>query len=144
MLNVQISYTALIEELSRLDMLPDRNRFARWRDADIDPSKLNMARVYDYWLRGTNNLTADRELAEAMATRDPYIPASCKANRAFLGRAVRYLAAHGIRQFLDIGSGIPTAGNVHEVAEQAEPESRVVTASADSHRAPWPGQAGLP
>src|SRR4051812_20771446 len=82
--------------------------FDGWREAGVDPTKANIARVYDYWLGGHLNLVADRELGEAMATLDPWIPLACKANRAFLGRSVRYLASQGIRQFLDIGSGIPT------------------------------------
>jgi S-adenosyl methyltransferase len=106
--------------------------FDGWGDADVDPTKSNIARVYDYWLGGHHNLVADRELAEAMATLDPWIPAACKANRAFLGRAVRFLAAHGIQQYLDIGSGIPTAGNVHEVAQSATPGARVVYVDRDS------------
>jgi hypothetical protein len=105
--------------------------FDGWRVAGVDPTKPNIARVYDYWLGGRHNLVADRELAEAMATLDPWIPAACKANRAFLGRAVRYLTAHGIRQFLDIGSGIPTAGNVHQIAQSAAAEARVVYVDRD-------------
>jgi hypothetical protein len=105
--------------------------FDGWRDAGVDPTKPNIARVYDYWVGGHHNLVADRELGEAMATLDPWIPAACKANRAFLGRAVRFLAAQGIRQFLDSGSGIPTAGNVHEVAQSAAQDSRVVYIDRD-------------
>jgi hypothetical protein len=105
--------------------------FGGWRDAGVDPTKPNVARVYDYWLGGRHNLVADRELAEAMATLDPWIPAACKANQAFLGRAVRYLAARGIRQFLDVGSGIPTAGNVHEIAQSAAADTRVVYVDRD-------------
>jgi S-adenosyl methyltransferase len=113
-------------------MAADPNRFAGWREAGVDPTKASIARVYDYWLGGTHNLVADRELASRMETLDPRIPAACKANRAFLGRAVRFLAEQaGIRQFLDIGSGIPTAGNVHEVAQQAAPDARVVYADID-------------
>ena len=105
--------------------------FDGWAAAGVDPTKPNIARVYDYWLGGRHNLVADRELAEAMATLDPWIPAACKANRAFLGRAVRFLTGQGIRQFLDIGSGIPTAGNVHEVAQAAAPGARVVYVDRD-------------
>jgi S-adenosyl methyltransferase len=105
--------------------------FDGWHDAGVDPTKPNIARVYDYWLGGHHNLVADRELAEAMATLDPRIPAACKANRAFLGRAVRFLAAGGIRQFLDIGSGIPTVGNVHQIAQSAAPGARVVYVDRD-------------
>ena len=107
------------------------DRFEGWAEAGVDPTKPNIARVYDYWVGGHHNLVADRELGEAMATLDPWIPAACKANRAFLGRAVRFLAAQGIRQFLDIGSGIPTAGNVHEVAQSAAQDSRVVYIDRD-------------
>jgi SAM-dependent methyltransferase len=105
--------------------------FDGWAETGVDPTKPNIARMYDYWLGGHHNLVADRELAEALATLDPWIPAACKANRAFLDRAVRFLAAHGIRQFLDIGSGIPTAGNVHEVAQSAAPDARVVYVDRD-------------
>jgi len=105
--------------------------FDGWAAAGVDPTKPNIARLYDYWLGGHHNLVADRELAEAMATLDPWIPAACKANREFLGRAVRFLAAHGIRQFLDIGSGIPTVGNVHQIAQSAAPEARVVYVDRD-------------
>jgi SAM-dependent methyltransferase len=109
----------------------DPDLFAGWRDAGVDPSKASIARVYDYWVGGTHNFVSDRELAERMATLDPRIPAACKANRAFLGRVVRFLASQGIRQFLDIGSGIPTAGNVHEVAHRVAPGSRVVYVDRD-------------
>jgi len=110
----------------------DLGRFAGWREAGVDPTKPSIARVYDYWLGGTHNLAADRELGRRMETLDPRIPAACKANRAFLGRAVRFLAEQaGIRQFIDIGSGIPTAGNVHEVAQRAASDARVVYADRD-------------
>jgi S-adenosyl methyltransferase len=110
----------------------DPGRFAGWREAGVDPTKPSIARVYDYWLGGTHNLAADRELGRMMETLDPRIPAACRANRAFLGRAVRFLAGSaGVRQFIDIGSGIPTAGNVHEVAERAAPDARVVYADRD-------------
>ena len=109
--------------------MADPGRFAGWRDAEVDPAKPSIARIYDYWLGGTRNLAADPELGSRMETLDPRIPAACKASRAFLGRAVRFLAEHtGIRQFIDIGSGIPTAGNVHEVAQRAAPHARVLYA----------------
>src|SRR5712691_11507830 len=112
--------------------VPDPGRFAGWREAGVDPTKPSIARVYDYWLGGTHNLAADRELGRRMETLDPRIPAACKANRAFLGRAVRFLAEQaGIRQFIDIGSGIPAAGNVHEVAQRAAPDARVLYADRD-------------
>jgi hypothetical protein len=87
----------------------------------VDPRRANTARVYDYWLGGSHNFLADQDLGRAMAAIEPNVRAITRANRAFLGRAVRFLAANGIRQFLDIGSGIPTQANVHEVAQQAAP-----------------------
>jgi S-adenosyl methyltransferase len=90
-----------------------------------------VARVYDYWLGGSHNFLADQDLARAMSAVEPNMRAAARANRAFLGRAVRFLASAGIAQFLDIGSGIPTEGNVHEIAQQASPGARVVYADID-------------
>jgi len=97
----------------------------------VDPSKANIARVYDYWLGGSNNFLADQDAARAMTAVVPNIRAIARANRAFLGRSVRYLANTGIRQFLDIGSGIPTSENVHQVAQKAAPGSRVLYVDID-------------
>jgi trans-aconitate methyltransferase len=94
---------------------------------DFDTSVPHIARVYDYWLGGKDNFAADRELGERTLQAYPKLIYSVRANRAFLVRTVRFLAAEaGIRQFLDIGTGIPTAGNTHEVAQRAAPDSRVV------------------
>jgi len=99
---------------------------------EIDTSVAHIARVYDYWLGGKDNFAADREAADKAIEIFPGLPASARANRAFLGRAVRYLAREaGIRQFLDIGTGIPTSGNTHEIAQAAEPSSRVVYVDND-------------
>lgn len=99
---------------------------------DIDTSVAHTARVYDYWLGGKDNFAADRALGDAMVQAIPTLPAMARANRDFLGRAVRYLVTEvGIRQFLDIGTGIPTAGNVHEIAQQVAPESRVLYVDHD-------------
>jgi len=88
--------------------------------------------VYDYWLGGSHNFVADRELGRRIETLDPWIPATARANRDFLGRVVRFLTAEcGIRQFLDIGSGIPTVGNVHEISQQAAPDAHVVYVDYD-------------
>jgi len=97
----------------------------------VDAGRANPARVYDYWLGGCHNFPADRELGAAISALDPVVPAGARANRAFLGRAVRFLAGAGIRQFLDIGSGLPAAGNVHEIARQADPDARVAYVDAD-------------
>jgi len=92
----------------------------------------HQARMYDYLLGGKDNYAADRVAAEAMLKIYPDTGSSARANRAFLGRAVRYLVGEaGIRQFLDIGTGIPTAGNTHVVAQAIAPESRVVYVDYD-------------
>ena len=98
----------------------------------FDTSVAHQARVYDYLLGGKDNYAADRAVAEATLKVNPDLAPSAHANRAFLGRVIRYLAAEaGIRQFLDIGTGIPTAGNTHQVAQAIAPESRVVYVDYD-------------
>jgi len=89
------------------------------------------ARIYDYYLGGIHNFPADHAAAKMLATQFPWIDAGARANRAFMGRAVRHLVATGVRQFLDIGSGIPTAGNVHEIAQDAAPDTRVAYVDID-------------
>jgi hypothetical protein len=91
-----------------------------------------MARIYDYFLGGKNHFAADRETADKILQTNPTIRITARENRAFLGRAVSYLAAEaGIRQFLDIGTGLPTTGNVHEVAQAIAPTSHVVYVDND-------------
>jgi SAM-dependent methyltransferase len=102
-----------------------------WVPPGVDTKRANVARVYDYWLGGSHNFLADQDVARAIVAVEPNAREGVRANRAFLGRAVRFLAANGIRQFLDIGSGIPTEGNVHEVAQQASPGAHVVYADID-------------
>ncbi len=88
--------------------------------------------MYDFLLGGKDNYAIDREAAEKILAVAPELRANARANRAFLARAVRYLAGErGIRQFLDIGTGIPAAGNTHEVAQAAAPESRIVYVDND-------------
>jgi hypothetical protein len=90
------------------------------------------ARIYNYWLGGKDNFAADRVAAEQAMAVNPMVVAGVRANRGFLGRAVRYLAAEaGIRQFLDIGTGLPTADNTHEVAQRVTPESKIVYVDND-------------
>jgi hypothetical protein len=102
------------------------------RPLPFDISMANQARVYDYLLGGKDNYAADRAAAEAVLKIYPETAFTARANRAFLGRAVRYLAGEaGMRQFLDIGTGIPTAGNTHQVAQSIAPESRVVYVDYD-------------
>ena len=100
--------------------------------AGLDTSVAHPARVYDYWLGGKDNFAADREAAERVLAVAPGLRYRVRANRAFLGRATRYLAAEaGLRQFLDIGTGIPAAGNTHEVAQRVAPDARVVYVDND-------------
>jgi SAM-dependent methyltransferase len=89
------------------------------------------ARVYDYWLGGKDNFAADREHAERALELVPYMRVYARGNRAFLVRAVRYLSDAGIRQFLDVGAGLPTSPNVHDVAQEADPRASVVYVDND-------------
>ncbi|HEY7264998.1 MAG TPA: SAM-dependent methyltransferase [Trebonia sp.] len=100
--------------------------------AKIDASRPHSARVYDYLLGGKDNFAADREVADKTIEAWPTARTAARENRAFLGRAVRYLAAEaGITQFLDLGSGLPRVGNVHEVAQDVNPAARVVYVDND-------------
>lgn len=99
---------------------------------EIDTSIPHSARVYNYWLGGKDNYAADRALAEMIAERVPTIRTIVQSNRSFLGRVVRHLSQEvGIRQYLDIGTGIPTAGNVHEIAQAIIPQTRVLYVDND-------------
>jgi SAM-dependent methyltransferase len=102
-----------------------------WAPESVDLSKPSIARAYDYWLGGAHNFAVDREFSRKLFEAVPDTRLMARANRAFLHRAVRFLVGAGIRQFLDIGSGIPTVGNVHEIAQQAAPEARVVYVDID-------------
>ena len=111
---------------------PDEVAVSGAERASFDTSVAHIARVYDYWLGGKDNFAADRAAAEQAIAAYPDIVLSVRANRAFLARVVRYLAGEaGIRQFLDIGTGIPSASNTHEVAQSVAPESRVVYVDND-------------
>jgi S-adenosyl methyltransferase len=98
----------------------------------IDISQPNVARIYDYLLGGKDNFAADREAAKRLIQAIPDVAAIARDNRSFLGRVVRYLAIEGgIRQFLDLGGGLPTQANVHELAQGVVPEARVVYVDND-------------
>jgi SAM-dependent methyltransferase len=102
-----------------------------WRNK-FRPDIPSTARIYDYLLGGKDNYPADRAAAAEIAQALPNVRTSFRWNRAFLGRAVRYLATEqGVRQFIDVGTGLPTAGNVHEVAQEAAPGTRVVYVDND-------------
>jgi SAM-dependent methyltransferase len=102
-----------------------------WTPDDIDLDRPSPARVYDYYLGGSHNYAVDREMARQIVRLMPQTPRFARANRSFLRRAVEYLVAAGVRQFLDIGSGIPTAGNVHEIAQRTAPDARVAYVDID-------------
>ncbi len=104
-----------------------------WQPPGIDVDTPSVARIYDYALGGAHNFAADRAAAAALyqALPDGDAVLVARANRAFLQRAVRYCCSQGIRQFLDLGSGIPTVGNVHEIAQQVDPACRVVYVDND-------------
>ena len=106
-------------------LLPD------WLPPEIDQSRPHPARMYDYMLGGKNHFEVDREAAEVALRAAPAARAMVLENRAFLGRAVRYLAEAGITQFLDIGTGLPGPGNTGEVARAVQPEARVAYVDYD-------------
>jgi hypothetical protein len=111
---------------------PDGGAASKTGRPPFDTSVANQARIYDYLLGGKDNYAADRAAVDAVLKVAPELGFTARANRAFLGRVVRYLTAEaGIRQFLDIGTGIPTAGNTHQVAQAVAPESRVVYVDYD-------------
>jgi hypothetical protein len=104
---------------------------SRWAQQGIDLERPSLARVYDYFLGGAHNFAVDRQLADAIDGITPAFGDTMRANRAFLRRAVRFLVGAGVTQFLDIGSGIPTVGNVHDIAQRADPAARVVYVDMD-------------
>jgi hypothetical protein len=111
---------------------PEDDSGAAGQGPSLDTSVPNIARAHDYLLGGKNNFAADRAAAEMVIAAYPGIVAGIRANRAFLGRAVRYLAGEaGIRQFIDIGPGMPAADSTHEVAQSVAPESRIVYVDND-------------
>jgi hypothetical protein len=119
------------------DVTVDDSPMAKFRPEtrlppEIDTSRAHPARIYDYALGGKNNFAADREIGDKVFASWPGARSAARENRMFLGRAVRYLVAEaGIRQFLDIGTGLPTVNSVHEVAQRIAPSSRVVYVDND-------------
>ncbi|HZM77901.1 MAG TPA: SAM-dependent methyltransferase [Candidatus Limnocylindrales bacterium] len=102
-----------------------------WAPIGVDIAKPSAARSYDYLLGGSHNFAVDREAARQAIEAMPDVALQAKANRAFMHRVVRYLVGVGVRQFLDIGSGIPTVGNVHEIAQSMNTRARVVYVDID-------------
>ena len=99
---------------------------------EIDPNKPSPARIYDYWLGGSQNFAVDRQVGQRALAALPNLADAIRANRAFLGRVVHHLASElGVTQFLDLGSGVPTVGNVHEVARYVDPTAKVVYVDVD-------------
>jgi S-adenosyl methyltransferase len=118
----------------------------------LDTSKPNVARIWDYWLGGKDNFASDREQAELMLAINPLSAQMARENRQFLYRAVSYVAEQGIRQFIDVGAGLPTAVNTHEIARRMAPEAKVayldhdmlVVRHAEALLATSPGVIALP
>jgi S-adenosyl methyltransferase len=104
---------------------------SNWVPAGIDTERPSIARMYDYLLGGSHNFAVDREAVEKIKLAMPTLPAILRANRSFLRRAVRYFVEQGVTQFLDLGSGVPTVGNVHEVAQAIDPQARIVYVDID-------------
>ncbi|TWP47570.1 hypothetical protein FKR81_31935 [Lentzea tibetensis] len=102
-----------------------------WAPGDIDATSPSPARIYDYWLGGAHNFAVDREVGAKALETMPELRHVIRTNRSFLRRVVNHLLAAGVRQFLDLGSGIPTVGNVHEIALQTDPDARVVYVDID-------------
>ncbi len=102
-----------------------------WATDDVDLSRPSVARVYDYFLGGSHHFEVDRQLAAQLLQLAPDTAEVMRSNRSFLRRVVQFMVGQGIDQFLDIGSGIPTVGNVHEIAQQADPAARVVYVDRD-------------
>ncbi|MFD9595549.1 SAM-dependent methyltransferase [Kitasatospora sp. NPDC059973] len=110
----------------------DAVELSEWQRFGVDTSAPHSARVYDYWLGGKTNFPPDRAMGQAIEQAVPSVKAMAKENRAFQDRAVRHLAREqGIRQFLDLGTGIPTSPNTHEIAEAVSPGTRVVYVDND-------------
>ena len=103
----------------------DRRVVGRRAVESFDLTRPSIARVWDYWLGGRDNFAVDRELAQKMLEVHPLSARMARENRQFLGRAVSYVAARGIRQFVDVGAGLPAALNTHDIAQHVEPEAHV-------------------
>src|SRR5262249_41445319 len=102
-----------------------------WVPDTVPRDRPNVARMWDYWLGGHHNFAIDRQAGEQAITLYPDLPLVAQANRALLRRAVRFMLDEGVDQFLDIGSGIPTVGSVHEIAQRVNPAARVVYVDID-------------
>ncbi|HEV2638155.1 MAG TPA: SAM-dependent methyltransferase [Actinocrinis sp.] len=98
---------------------------------DLELDRAHSARMYDYYLGGTTNFPADREAVGRVLTAFPQALIAARSNRGFMRRATRYLAEHGLRQFLDVGTGIPTQPNLHEIAQSVAPQARIVYVDND-------------
>lgn len=114
--------------MNKLETLMER---PAWAPQGIDLTVPSVSRIYDYYLGGSHNFEVDRDAGRKATEAWPGLPKIMQANRAFMRRAIRYAAEQGVTQFLDIGSGIPTFGNVHEVALKADPAAHVVYVDND-------------
>lgn len=116
---------------ARLVPVSEDDRISEQAPPGVDPAVPSAARVYDYVLRGTHNYRADREAAESIRALIPEMQDGAWANRGFHQRAAKWIAERGVRQFIDLGSGLPTVGNTHQVVQQVAPGARVVYVDID-------------
>jgi O-methyltransferase involved in polyketide biosynthesis len=125
-------HTVVTTELRELrEALEPAGHLTAAAQASFSPAEPNIARMYGYWLQEKDHYAADRAAADAITEQFPEVAALARANRAFLGRAVRFAARQGITQFLDLGSGLPASPNVHEIAQSVHPGARVVYVDQD-------------
>jgi len=125
-------HTVVTAELNELrEALEPAGHLTAAAQASFSPAEPNIARMYGYWLQGKDHYATDRVAADAITEQFPEVAAIARANRAFLHRAVRFAARQGIRQFVDLGSGLPASPNVHEIAQSVHPDARVVYVDHD-------------
>ncbi|MDQ1288870.1 MAG: SAM-dependent methyltransferase [Actinomycetota bacterium] len=114
-----------------MSVVPGESPSGSWPPPEFDTGIPHSARMYDYWLGGKDNFAVDRSMGDAFLREIPTLRDMAKENRKFVNRATRYLAAEGVHQFLDIGTGIPTSPNLHETAQAVTPDARVVYVDND-------------
>jgi S-adenosyl methyltransferase len=125
-------HTIVTAEIGELrEALEPAGHLAATPQARFSPAEPNVARMYGYWLHEKDHYATDRAAADAITEQFPEVAAIARANRAFLGRAVRFAARQGIKQFVDLGSGLPASPNVHEIAQSIDPDTRVVYVDHD-------------
>jgi hypothetical protein len=126
-----VTYQSFRQKWHRLIDSDEEGMREKLADRSLDTKTPNVARIYDFLLGGKENFAADRDAAERVMQEIPHAALTCRQNRDFLGRAVRVLADAGIRQYLDIGSGLPARDNVHEIVQRTDPHARIAYVDYD-------------